>query len=101
MATRTKTATAKPEPAAPVEVTDLDEAEPTFVPDGPESSPEAAMTPAADGYLWVTRKRPVQLMGKNPQWEKPTLIDAKSFPELEAQGWRVADGPDADGPSEK
>lgn len=46
--------------------------------------------------MWVTRRRSGITVGThNGRWQPPTLIDAKSFPELEAQGYVQVDGPDA------
>lgn len=45
---------------------------------------------APPGYMWVQRRKSVQLGVVNPQWGEPQLIDVKSFAELEPQGWRAA-----------
>lgn len=102
---------AKPTPEPDVEQTEVeavvepdggeedgDVVEPTPEPEQPEPA-SGDVTPP--GYMWVTRRKSVQLGTTNPQWSTPSLIDVKSFAELESQGWRAADGPDADGPTAK
>jgi hypothetical protein len=52
---------------------------------------------APAGYVWVSRKREGVTLGTlNPTWSTPTLIDAKSFPELEAQGYVIVTAPEDD-----
>lgn len=46
--------------------------------------------------MWVTRRRRGVSLGQhNGPWTPPALIDAKSWPELEQQGYVVVDGPDS------
>jgi hypothetical protein len=90
--------TPKPPPAdEPTPEVEPSEEAPTpeVEPEGPQDD-EAADEPtpevedAPPGYMWVQRRKSVQLGGKNPQWGDPQLIDVKSFAELEPQGWRSA-----------
>lgn len=82
----TAASTPKTEPTKPAEQ-----------PSKTEAEPPASTEPAAQGaYVWVTKRRSGITVGThNPRWRKPTLIDAKSLPELAEQGWVVVDGPDA------
>ena len=54
----------------------------------PNDPDETAADVGPPGYMFVTRRKPVQIGAPNPQWVAPVLIDEKSLPELQAQGWR-------------
>lgn len=59
-------------------------------------SEETPAAPSPSGYVWVTRRRRGVSLGQhNGPWTPPALIDAKSWPELEQQGYVVVDGPDS------
>jgi hypothetical protein len=74
------------EPKTPVDVAEQEKKT------APSAEPSGD-TPA--GYLWVTRRRRGVMLGeRNAAWDAPSLIDAKSLPELEVQGYVVVDGPD-------
>ena len=83
-------------PATPADEAPADEAPADEAPAEDAPAEDAPAEVPQSGYVWVTRRRRGVSLGQhNGPWSPPTLIDAKSWPELEQQGYVVVDGPDS------